>query len=201
MKDLKSNEIERIYLNQLYNSNYFNRFDKKLYTHWEQYSSIDGEIYLFDKGTGKLSNRLLIEIKVRDRYYSEMLLEANKYFAMSKYRTKVDKAMKKECAIDIKSKIMYFCVTPKGSYLFDLDKINMKQQQWQTQWHNRTTNFGPRKKVEKEVTYLNCNLSKEFGDIKTEEQHYTDTVKLDFSKKNQKQNEQMYKCILKNWDL
>ena len=80
-----------------------------------------------------------IELKCRGKHYDTLLIEKKKYDAMIK---------KCNDNLDIP---MYINSTPKGIYRFNLFLIDLK---WEIQYHNKTTTFGNRKKVPKEIAMI-----------------------------------------------
>ena len=81
-----------------------------------------------------------IELKSRKTHYDTLLIEKIKYESL------VNKCHEN---LDLP---MYICSTPKGVYRFNL--YLFKNLQWETQWHNKTTEFSNRNKIPKEVAML-----------------------------------------------
>ena len=80
-----------------------------------------------------------IELKCRGKHYDTLLIEKKKYDAMM------------EKAIDNYDIPIYINSTPNGVYRFNLNIVKPK---WEIQYHNKTTNFNERQKIEKEVAML-----------------------------------------------
>ncbi len=194
-------EIERIHITKLYHSTFFNKYDKKIII--EEIGSksrIDAQVYLFEKGTDKLSKRLLIEAKVRDKHYADMMLERFKLDGMKRTRTKKDNEMKK-MGMDIDSSLLYYCVSPIGSYLFNIDKM-IKDIKWSYRMLPKTSY--DKTLVEKEVCYLDTTSKhcKFFKDLKTTNLKDNDIRTEDKRMINQKQNKVVFGMnILEDFDL
>ena len=80
-----------------------------------------------------------IELKCRGKHYDTLLIEKKKYDAM------IEKC---DDNLDIP---MYINYTPKGIYRFNLYLVKPK---WETQYHNKTTEFNNNNKIQKEVAML-----------------------------------------------
>jgi hypothetical protein len=83
-----------------------------------------------------------IELKCRTVHYDTLLLEKKKYDAM---------IQKCDDNLDIP---MYINSTPKGVYQFNLYLVTLK---WETQYHNKTTEFSNNNKISKEIAMLDVN--------------------------------------------
>ena len=57
------------------------------------------------------------------------------------------------------AKSLYFNITPKGTYVFDLSNLNVNENQWQQKMLPKVTCNPSLGKVMKSVTYLNINQS------------------------------------------
>lgn len=80
-----------------------------------------------------------IELKCRGKHYPTLLIEKKKFDAM------IEKCKDN---LDIP---LYICSTPKGVFKFNLYLVNPK---WETQYHNKTTQFSNTNKIQKEVAML-----------------------------------------------
>jgi len=129
----------------------------------EGYDVWDCVLMLFQKGTNNLVRRFLIEAKVRDAYYPQLLLEKKKHDDLKKVAKQKDKKTKNECYIDIETEVIYLCITPKGSYWFNLSKI---EPEWHSEYHNASTMDKSQGKILKAVTHLDTSEAKSF-DITT----------------------------------
>ena len=83
-----------------------------------------------------------IELKCRTVHYDTLLLEKKKYDAM---------IQKCDDNLDIP---MYINSTPKGVYQFNLYLVTLK---WETQYHNKTTEFSNNNKISKEIAMIDVN--------------------------------------------
>lgn len=80
-----------------------------------------------------------IELKCRGKHYDALLIEKKKYDAM---------IAKCDDNLDIP---MYINSTPKGIYRFNLYIVKPV---WEIQYHNKTTEFGNKNKIPKEIAML-----------------------------------------------
>jgi len=80
-----------------------------------------------------------IELKCRSKHYDTLLIEKKKYDAM------IEKCNDN---LDIP---LYINYTPEGVFKFNLYLVDPK---WETQYHNKTTEFSNTKKIPKEVAML-----------------------------------------------
>jgi hypothetical protein len=143
-----------------------NTYDYNLYvTPPEERDIYDGWLYRFEKYKSVLKDRTMIEIKVRDKHYTSLLLEWNKYTDLKKLRNSEDTKKNRETLVDIKSRLVYISVTPEGSYWFDLDSLE-KDFEWVEEYHNISTTEPGRGKTLKKVTYIDINKAKKI-DVKT----------------------------------
>ncbi len=83
-----------------------------------------------------------IELKCRSTHYETLLIERKKYDAI---------IAKCNDNLDIP---IYINSTPKGVYRFNLYLVNPV---WETQYHNKTTEFKNNKKIPKEIAMLDVN--------------------------------------------
>lgn len=153
--ELKS-KIERIALLEIFKYMYLlDKYDYKtgLTEHWEIY---DGYGMRFDKETGSQIDSQLFEVKCRDQHYPDLLLEKKKFEAL------------KDKGFLLDSKIYYCCVTPSGTFIYDLLKIEKELGQFKyvKEEHWKSTSDKSRGKVMKFVTYIPTSKAK-FINIKT----------------------------------
>lgn len=88
-----------------------------------------------------IDNKYRIELKCRTKHYNTLLLEKMKYDAMIK-----------TCS-EHRDTPLYICSTPKNVYCFNLYTV---EPEWEVNYKNpATTHFNNRRKVAKEVAYLN----------------------------------------------
>lgn len=142
----------------------------------EGYEVYDGVILRFEKGTSKLIDRMIVEVKVRDKFYPELILEKIKFDDLKKVRRQIDLKTKKECYIDIKTRIIYINVTPQGSYFFDLDKLQ-KDFEWIEETHWISTTDKSKGKTLKSLTMIDYTKGKLFN-IKTGDYINTKAVEV-----------------------
>lgn len=109
----------------------------------------DGYVMLYDNTSGSIMSRGLIEIKIRETHYPELLLE----------KKKLDDLTNK--ANESGAIVIYISVTPQGTYVFNLTSIQKdKTFEWKNEelWIS-TTDKSKGKKMKK-VTYLSCDLAR-----------------------------------------
>ena len=94
------------------------------------------------EGYSMYNRKVVIEMKFRDKYYEEKLLEKYKY----------DKLM--ELPDDIIK--IYFVNDPKANYMFWLDKIDMPEP---TELYCPSTTIWNNKKIKKQVYLLKENMA------------------------------------------
>jgi len=80
-----------------------------------------------------------IELKCRGKHYDSLLIEKKKYNSM------IEKCNDN---LDVP---MYINSTPQGVYRFNLFII---QPNWEMQYHNKTTTFTNKNKIQKEIAML-----------------------------------------------
>lgn len=157
--------IERSYLKLIFD-NLPKNYDYKTYmTPADGKDIYDAILLRFEKNSSKLIDRYIIEIKVRDTHYPELMLERIKYNDLKRLRTRLDNKTNSECYTEIKSRLVYISVTPQGTYWFDLDKLQSSFN-WTTERHWRSTTNKAAGKIEKELTLINIKMAKHFN-IKT----------------------------------
>jgi hypothetical protein len=131
----------------------------------EGYEVYDGVILRFEKGTSKLIDRMIVEVKVRDKFYPELILEKIKLDDLKKVRRQMDTKTKKECYTDVKTRLIYINITPQGSFFFDLDKLN-KTFNWVEEMHWVSTTDKSKGKILKSLTKIDSSKGKPYN-IKT----------------------------------
>lgn len=109
----------------------------------------DGYTMMFDKTTGRLIRSHLMEIKIRDTHYEDLMLEQKK---LTNLKSKAEESG---------SSIIYISCTPNGSYVYNLTRLEteigfewVKQEHWKS-----TTNKSLGKKT-KTITYLPTKYAK-----------------------------------------
>ena len=145
--------IERSYM-KLVIDKFPNKSDYKVWmTPPEGREGYDGIIFRFKKYSDELLDRMIFEIKCRDKNYNDLLLEKKKYESLLEIRENLDSKLNKRYSQDILSKLMYICVTPATTLIFDLDRLGDIQWQWEEHW--KSTTMKSKGKVKKEVLYIN----------------------------------------------
>lgn len=188
-------QLERLYIQEVVND-LRKSYDVKYYTSPpESKDKWDAMIYIFEKGEATLKKRFLLECKVRDKHYPELLLEKIKYNNLKQIRNKWDKESLRDCGTKITSEVVYLSITPNGSYWFNLDKIKITN--WITEYHNISTIHKSKGKVEKVVTYLPITEAKvmkyKTGDL-------TLDPRTEFQIGQRDLNNQRNICIFRGWE-
>ena len=165
MKFYEKSLLERGYLKLIFDK-LPTAYDYKTWmTPAESYEVYDGVIFRFEKGTSKLIDRMIVEVKVRDKFYNELILEKIKFNDLKKVRRQMDTKTKKECYMDVKTRLIYINITPQGSYFFDLDKLE-KSFSWIEEMHWVSTTDKSKGKVMKSLTKIDYTKGKPYT-IKT----------------------------------
>jgi len=154
----KDSVVERMYCNQLV-IELRKKYDVKFYsTPAEGKDKYEGFIYLFDKGDYKVRKRIMIECKVRSVVYPDWILERIKHRDLKVLRNKFDKQAEKETGNPIHSEIWYLCVTPNGTFLWNLKE----DYEWKQKWcpiSTRNLSLGYK---DKDITLLKEEEAKKF---------------------------------------
>lgn len=152
--------LERIYLKKIYHQ-FPREFDWKLQMTDEYgYDIYDGEILKFKKNSGQLISRIFVEIKVRDRFYPELMLERKKYNDLLSLVRKRDEKTLNDSGYKIESKIGYVSVTPEGTFWFNLS--NIKEFNWESKLCPVSTTDRSLGKTMKEVVMLDTQKARKF---------------------------------------
>ena len=157
--------LERAYLKMIFDKLPTTYDYKTWMTPADGFDVYDGVILRFEKGTSTLVDRMIIEIKVRDKFYPELIFEKIKYDDLKKVRRSMDLKTKKECFIDVKTRIIYVNVTPQGSFFFDIDKLS-KDFEWVNEMHWVSTTDKSKGKINKILTKIDYTKAKRFN-VKT----------------------------------
>lgn len=157
--------LERAYLKMIFDKLPTTYDYKTWMTPADGFDVYDGVILRFKKGTSELVDRMIIEIKVRDKFYPELIFEKIKYDDLKKVRRSMDLKTKKECFIDVKTRIIYVNVTPQGSFFFDIDKLS-KDFEWVNEMHWASTTDKSKGKINKILTKIDYTKAKRFN-VKT----------------------------------
>jgi len=109
----------------------------------------DGYVMIFTKGTGSIIKRHLIEVKVRDIHYEDLLLEKKK---LTNLKNKADESQ---------ASVIYISCTPEGSFVYNLSRLETEIGfEWVKEEHNKTTTDKSLGKVMKTITYLPTKYAK-----------------------------------------
>lgn len=124
--------------------------DKKIiYYTTDVYSKdkYDGSVSVICPETGSIIKRYTIEVKIRDTHYDELLYEKIKHNALTQIRKEFD------------SEILYFNITPKGSYIFRINKLVDSYTKWETRQMPKSTVLDT-KDVDKKCIFLPISEAK-----------------------------------------
>jgi hypothetical protein len=122
----------------------------KYYTDPESLDVYDCYLMTYDKITKSLKRRYIIEVKVREQNWNEWMLEKKKLTALNKK------------AGESGATILYINVTPSGSYVWNLSRIQ-KDIHWESKDCNISTVEMEKGKKTKQVTMLPTTLAKHFS--------------------------------------
>jgi hypothetical protein len=122
---------------------------KYSFTPEESFDIYDGSVVVFNS-EGSIDKRFIIEAKVRDAHYDELILEKKKFDDLVTESKKYDAV------------IIYISVTPKGSYAFNLSNLVRKYGEfiWQEEYHNKQSVNKHLGKKKKWLTHLSVDLAK-----------------------------------------
>lgn len=133
---------ERWVLNKYFNS--LDRENNYIYstvTPEDGKDSYDGTLVIHSKSDNK-STRFILEVKIREVHYPELLLE----------KKKCKQLLKK--ANEFEADVLYITTTPKATYIFNITKLEDKLK-WVKQYHWQSTVDKTYGKILKDVTFLN----------------------------------------------
>ena len=123
-----------------------------------------------------IKKRVIVELKIRDRYFDEYILEQKKYNSLIKIRE--DLGLTKD-----EMNILYINLCVDGTYVYDIDRLELK---WDTLIANKATCDSRTNKVKKSVLYLTKTSGKFIPYIISEKQLLIDNIieeKIEQSKK------------------
>lgn len=120
------------------------------YTPEDSYAIYDCLAEQFSIAENRVTKKMFFEVKVRDTYYSTLLLEKKKF-----------ENLKELIRNPARDKIYYINFTPKGTFVFDLLKIEDKLLFIQEE-HNKETMNKDLGKVLKEIAYIDITDGKFF---------------------------------------
>jgi len=87
----------------------------------------DGTLVIRNKWNLDIVGYFLIEVKVRDKHYDELVLEQRKYKGLMSHKNKFDKYLKNQYSNHTVG-VLYVNFTPKGSYVYDLCHLTESKQ-------------------------------------------------------------------------
>lgn len=132
----------------------------------------DAYVMVFDNETHSIIGRYIIECKVRDKFYPDLMLEKKKYFDL------------KNKSNESNSKIIYISVTPEGTYCYNLSKLITDDTNWIKEEHWISTMDKSKGKKNKRLIYINVDKSKKLNintiDINT--QYRNNKIKKELAK-------------------
>jgi hypothetical protein len=128
---------------------YPNYFKYELHFTTGKYDKYDFYYLIIDEQF-RIVKRVLGEIKIRDRYFDEYILEEKKYNSLMKVRKEM--GMNKD-----EMSLLYINLCVDGTYVYDLDKLELK---WDTLMANKATCDSRTNKVKKSVLYLTKSSGK-----------------------------------------
>lgn len=138
----RRSELERCALRRLIPQLFKDHKIEWYLTPSEGYDIYDAYVMVFDELTGSINGRFIIECKVRDTHYPQLLLEEKKLSDLNKK------------AGESGAKVVYINVTPNGSYCFNLTKLINDETEWVMESHWVSTTDKSRGKKSKKVTYI-----------------------------------------------
>lgn len=147
---------ERIILKEVIKKLYdTNKIDIQYYfTDIDGKDIYDGYVMICSKETGSILKSHLIEIKIRDTHYDELLLEKKKFTNLK------SKAQESDAAV------IYISCTPSGSFVYNLSRLeNENIFEWVKEEHWKTTTDKSQGKQLKTVTFLPVKYAK-YIDVK-----------------------------------
>lgn len=113
---------------------------------------IDGIIKIWNPETN-YKKVFIIEIKVRERIFSNYMLEKDKYNSICKYVEDYSKFTANVIPL-------YINITPTGTLFYNTDKL--ENIIWQVDRFNKTTCSYKQEKIDKIVTYLEINQADKY---------------------------------------
>ena len=144
---IKKSEIERMALSSIIPL----LFEGKEYTYYttpsDGFDVYDGYVMLFNT-SGSIIGRYMVEVKVRDTHYDELMLERKKYNDLVKASSKTEAG------------IIYINVTPNGTYCFNINKIIDDNTNWVIGNHWKSTTDKSLGKIDKKIVYIPIDKAK-----------------------------------------
>jgi hypothetical protein len=189
----EKSEREREHLNLLLNVIFKENY-KVYYSYSESKTKWDAKVYLFNENN-ECYKLVLIEAKVRDRHYDDLMLEVKKFNSLQAISKDWNKENKKTFGNETPPiYVMYISITPIGSFVFNLTNKTEKDFEWKEEMHNKSTVFKGEGKELKKITYIPVSKAKYYDII-------TDDKRLNPIKPiidNQKRNERVFYDVFGN---
>lgn len=136
---------------------------------------------------GSIKKRFIIEIKIRDKHYDDLILETKKL-----------KDLKSKVYDDI-TDVIYINVTPKGTYLFNVTKLQKENKLTTNKlMANKATMNSREHKIEKSVIYLDYNDAKFYPYTFSELQYKLSLNQIKKENNKHKQSFCLFEYIIKN---
>ena len=108
----------------------------------------DAYVMILNKETSSIIKSHLIEIKIRDTHYEDLMLEKKKLTNLN---------IKAE---DSGASVIYISCTPMGSFVYNLTRLEKENSfEWKKEEHWKTTTDKSQGKTPKTVAYLNTQLA------------------------------------------
>jgi hypothetical protein len=160
------------------------------------YDLYDGILMKFEKGTNNLLNRYVIEIKVRDTHYDDLMLERTKLVNLIKEVNRLDERTNRECWTTLKSKIIYVNSTPNGSYWFDITDFEPSKIEWKSEEHWESTTDKSKGKITKQVTYLPISTSRVISEVTSNDEDPNSKAVIKKMMLSQSQSKCLYQYLI-----
>lgn len=133
---------------------YPNTFKYQIHLTEYEYESYDAHFFVYDKITGKLKKRIIIEIKYRHTDYPDYMLEQKKIKSLHK-------SMKDASIMEGEYSLYYLNFTPTKTYLWDITDIKPEDCK-DTLYANKATAISRTNKTNKNCILLKPEDAKEF---------------------------------------
>ncbi|OJW82083.1 MAG: hypothetical protein BGO69_15915 [Bacteroidetes bacterium 46-16] len=141
---LLDNIINGIFNKAKYNIEYY-------FTAAESQDVYDAYVMLFDKETHSMRKSYVIEMKIRNTHYDDLMLEKIKYKDL------------KAVSVGTGASILYINTTPQGTYIFNLSELDyLENVDWNERKYNKKTLDKSYGKVNKLETKLDIKLAKTY---------------------------------------
>lgn len=145
-KFMMKSDIERVALNSIIPLLFKDKDYQHYTTNSQSFDIYDAYVMLFNDE--KPMSRFMLEIKVRDRHYNELMLEKKKYEDLKKQASQSG------------ASVIYISVTPVGTYCYNLSKIINDNTEWIKEEHWVSTTDKTKGKKMKSLVYIPTTESK-----------------------------------------